>query len=280
MSLQITDLHKSFDGQVALERIHLAVGASEFVCLLGPSGCGKTTLLRIIAGLLPADGGRITLGGRDLATLPARDRGFGIVFQSYSLFPHMTVAQNVGYGLAIRRTPADVVQARTAELLDMVKLADFGTRYPAQLSGGQQQRVAIARALVNNPQLILADEPTGALDTTTSEEVMRLLRDLNAQGITISVASTKRCSTNKGISTGITAYRPARPGSNTNSNSSKFCFSCAIAAASPCSCNNLNSSGNAAGVTIMVISDAIRSPNPTPTAYKPACSRLKLPAIK
>ena len=111
MSLQITDLHKSFDGQVALERIHLAVGASEFVCLLGPSGCGKTTLLRIIAGLLPADGGRITLGGRDLATLPARDRGFGIVFQSYSLFPHMTVAQNVGYGLAIRRTPPDVVQA-------------------------------------------------------------------------------------------------------------------------------------------------------------------------
>src|SRR3989344_6068734 len=153
MSLQITDLHKSFDGQVALERIHLAVGASEFVCLLGPSGCGKTTLLRIIA-----------VGGRGLATLPARDRGFGIVFQSYSLFPHMTVAQNVGYGLAIRRTPPDVVQARTAELLDMVKLADYGGRYPAQLSGGQQQRVAIARALAVNPSLLLLDEPLSALD--------------------------------------------------------------------------------------------------------------------
>lgn len=178
MSLQITDLHKSFDGQVALERIHLAVGASEFVCLLGPSGCGKTTLLRIIAGLLPADGGRITLGGRDLATLPARDRGFGIVFQSYSLFPHMTVAQNVGYGLAIRRTPPDVVQARTAELLDMVKLADYGRRYPAQLSGGQQQRVAIARALAVNPSLLLLDEPLSALDARVRADLRHELREV------------------------------------------------------------------------------------------------------
>ena len=178
MSLQITDLHKSFDGQVALERIHLAVGASEFVCLLGPSGCGKTTLLRIIAGLLPADGGRITLGGRDLATLPARDRGFGIVFQSYSLFPHMTVAQNVGYGLAIRRTPPDVVQARTAELLDMVKLADYGGRYPAQLSGGQQQRVAIARALAVNPSLLLLDEPLSALDARVRADLRHELREV------------------------------------------------------------------------------------------------------
>ncbi len=178
MSLQITDLHKSFDGQVALERIHLVVDASEFVCLLGPSGCGKTTLLRIIAGLLPADGGRITLGGRDLATLPARDRGFGIVFQSYSLFPHMTVAQNVGYGLAIRRTPPDVVRARTAELLDMVKLADFGARYPAQLSGGQQQRVAIARALAVNPSLLLLDEPLSALDARVRADLRHELREV------------------------------------------------------------------------------------------------------
>src|SRR3989344_782702 len=115
MSLQITDLHKSFDGQVALERIHLAVGASEFVCLLGPSGCGKTTLLRIIAGLLPADGGSITLGGRDLATLPARRRGFAFVSQSYSLSPHMTVAQTVVCARPPPRPPPDVVQARTAE---------------------------------------------------------------------------------------------------------------------------------------------------------------------
>ncbi|BFO57453.1 ABC transporter ATP-binding protein [Acidovorax sacchari] len=178
MSLQITDLHKSFDGQVALERINLTVGASEFVCLLGPSGCGKTTLLRIIAGLLPGDGGSIALGGRDLATLPARDRGFGIVFQSYSLFPHMTVAQNVGYGLAIRSTPPAQVAARTAELLEMVKLADFGARYPAQLSGGQQQRVAIARALAVNPSLLLLDEPLSALDARVRADLRHELREV------------------------------------------------------------------------------------------------------
>ncbi len=103
MSLRISGLRKRFDGVLALDDIDLAVGGSEFVCLLGPSGCGKTTLLRIIAGLLAADAGRILLGDRDLATVPARERGFGIVFQSYSLFPHMTVAQNVGYGSAARR---------------------------------------------------------------------------------------------------------------------------------------------------------------------------------
>lgn len=178
MSLQIDNLHKSFDGHVALERITLTVEASEFVCLLGPSGCGKTTLLRIIAGLLPADGGSIRLGGRDLATLPARDRGFGIVFQSYSLFPHMTVAQNVGYGLTIRRTPPDVVRARTAELLEMVKLSDFGLRYPAQLSGGQQQRVAIARALAVNPSLLLLDEPLSALDARVRADLRHELREV------------------------------------------------------------------------------------------------------
>lgn len=178
MSLQINDLHKSFDGQVALERITLTVGTSEFVCLLGPSGCGKTTLLRIIAGLLPADGGSITLAGRDLATLPARDRGFGIVFQSYSLFPHMTVAQNVGYGLTIRGKPADQVAARTVELLDMVKLSDFGQRYPAQLSGGQQQRVAIARALAVNPSVLLLDEPLSALDARVRADLRHELREV------------------------------------------------------------------------------------------------------
>ncbi len=178
MSLQITDLHKSFEGQVALERITLTVGSAEFVCLLGPSGCGKTTLLRVVAGLLPADGGAITLGERNLATLPARERGFGIVFQSYSLFPHMTVAQNVGYGLAIRNTPAAATKARVAELLDMVGLADFVGRYPAQLSGGQQQRVAIARALAVNPSLLLLDEPLSALDARVRADLRHELREV------------------------------------------------------------------------------------------------------
>ncbi len=178
MSLQIQDLHKSFDGQVALERITLDVGASEFVCLLGPSGCGKTTLLRIVAGLLSADSGSILLAGRNLAALPARERGFGIVFQSYSLFPHMTVAQNVGYGLAIRRMPPAQTQARVTELLAMVKLADFSARNPAQLSGGQQQRVAIARALAVNPAVLLLDEPLSALDARVRADLRQELRDV------------------------------------------------------------------------------------------------------
>jgi iron(III) transport system ATP-binding protein len=178
MALQIKDLHKSFGAQVALDRIDLSVGSSELVCLLGPSGCGKTTLLRIIAGLLAADSGSITLDGRDLASLPARERGFGIVFQSYSLFPHMTVAQNIGYGLKIRGTAQEKLRARVAELLDMVKLGGLSERHPGQLSGGQQQRVAIARALAVNPALLLLDEPLSALDARVRANLRSELRDV------------------------------------------------------------------------------------------------------
>src|SRR2546423_11888544 len=164
MALQIRGLQKRFDGVIALEHIDLDVGDDAFVCLLGPSGCGKTTLLRVIAGLLAADGGSLTLGGRDLAAVPARERGFGIVFQSYSLFPHMTVAANVGYGLRIRGTPQRAIDARVSELLALVKLTDFAPRFPGQLSGGQQQRVALARALAVDPAVLLLDEPPSALD--------------------------------------------------------------------------------------------------------------------
>ena len=181
MALQIESLNKRFDGHLVLDNIELSVGAAEFVCLLGPSGCGKTTLLRIIAGLLTADSGRIVLGDCNLASLPARDRGFGIVFQSYSLFPHMTVAQNVGYGLAIRRTAAAEVEQRVSQLLETVKLVGFGQRYPAQLSGGQQQRVAIARALAVNPALLLLDEPLSALDARVRADLRRELRDVQRQ---------------------------------------------------------------------------------------------------
>jgi len=181
MSLKIEALHKHFAGVAALDNIELQVGASEFVCLLGPSGCGKTTLLRIIAGLLAADSGRIVLGEQDLATRPARERGFGIVFQSYSLFPHMTVAQNVGYGLTIRRTPAAEAQQRITQLLQTVKLAGFEQRYPAQLSGGQQQRVAIARALAVNPALLLLDEPLSTLDARVRADLRLELREVQRQ---------------------------------------------------------------------------------------------------
>ena len=178
MALEIRDLNKSFGGVAALERINLAIEASEFVCLLGPSGCGKTTLLRIIAGLLSADRGRILLDGRDLSSVPTRERGFGIVFQSYSLFPHLTVAQNAGYGLSIRRTPKAQAKARVDELLATVKLTDYAERYPGELSGGQQQRVAIARALAVNPALLLLDEPLSALDARVRAALREELREV------------------------------------------------------------------------------------------------------
>ncbi|QSD34278.1 ABC transporter ATP-binding protein [Pectobacterium brasiliense] len=178
MALVIQNLYKSFEGYVALDRINLSIENAEFVCLLGPSGCGKTTLLRIIAGLLSCDGGKITLDDRDLVNVPARERGFGIVFQSYSLFPHMTIAQNIGYGLKIRQTPAEEVAARVSDLLDTVRLSGFGDRYPAQLSGGQQQRVAIARALAVNPSLLLLDEPLSALDARVRAGLRQELRDV------------------------------------------------------------------------------------------------------
>jgi iron(III) transport system ATP-binding protein len=178
VALAISGLHKRFDSVVALEHIDLTIGDDAFVCLLGPSGCGKTTLLRIIAGLLAADHGRLLLGERDLAAVPARERGFGIVFQSYSLFPHMTVAANVGYGLRIRRAPAARIAARVAELLALVKLSALADRHPGQLSGGQQQRVALARALAVDPALLLLDEPLSALDAKVRAELRGELRDL------------------------------------------------------------------------------------------------------
>lgn len=178
MSLSIRQLNKRFGDYVALQDIDLQIGPKEFVCLLGPSGCGKTTLLRIIAGLLAADSGSLELDGKDLAPIPARERGFGIVFQSYSLFPYMTVAENVGYGLLIRGRSKDDINQRVAELLRLVKLEDFADRLPGQLSGGQQQRVALARALAVDPSLILLDEPLSALDARVRTELRSELREL------------------------------------------------------------------------------------------------------
>ncbi len=178
MDLQIANLLKTFDGFVALDRIALSVEEREFVCLLGPSGCGKTTLLRIIAGLLPFDGGELRLGGRDLGAVPARERGFGIVFQSYSLFPNMTVAENVGYGLKIRGVAKDRIAARVAELLALIKLPQLADRYPWQMSGGQQQRVALARALAVDPSLILLDEPLSALDARVRADLRVEIREV------------------------------------------------------------------------------------------------------
>jgi len=178
MHLEIRNLSKFFGQFQALADVDLDVGSDEFVCLLGPSGCGKTTLLRIIAGLEPFDRGTLELGGRDLAGLSAQHRGFGIVFQSYSLFPHMTVAENIGYGLRIRKAPRTEISAKVGQLMDLVHLTDYAGRYPHQLSGGQQQRVAIARALATDPALLLLDEPLSALDARVRAGLRTEIREV------------------------------------------------------------------------------------------------------
>lgn len=178
MTLEIFDVCKEFDTFRALDNINLAVNDQEFVCLLGPSGCGKTTLLRIIAGLLDMGSGRVTFEGHDLSAVPARERGFGIVFQSYSLFPNMTVAQNIAYGLKIRSEAKPQIEKRVAELLATIKMPELAQRYPWQLSGGQQQRVALARALAVDPRLILLDEPLSALDARVRSEMRAELHEL------------------------------------------------------------------------------------------------------
>jgi iron(III) transport system ATP-binding protein len=163
-AVALDGIAKRFGAVVALERVSLEVGDGEFVCFLGPSGCGKTTLLRIIAGLERQNLGTVRMAGRDVSTLPPRARNYGIVFQSYALFPNLTVARNVAYGLETRRMPRERIAARVDELLALVGLSRHRERYPAQLSGGEQQRVALARALAPSPALLLLDEPLSALD--------------------------------------------------------------------------------------------------------------------
>ncbi len=187
--IRIRDLTKRFGAFTALKSISLDIGKSEFVCFLGPSGCGKTTLLRAIAGLDPQDEGMIEIAGRDVSNLPPAVRDFGIVFQSYALFPNLTVAKNVGYGLVNRRRGSGEIKARVDELLALVGLPEQGAKYPAQLSGGQQQRVALARALATSPSLLLLDEPLSALDARVRirlrDEIKQLQRRLGVTTIMV-----------------------------------------------------------------------------------------------
>jgi iron(III) transport system ATP-binding protein len=175
--LEVRNLHKRFGDFIALGDISLDVVEGEFVCFLGPSGCGKTTLLRAIAGLDPQTSGTIRQKGRDVSALPPAKRDFGIVFQSYALFPNLTVADNVGYGLVNRSEKKAAIAKRVAELLSLVGMPDAGPKYPAQLSGGQQQRVALARALATSPGLLLLDEPLSALDARVR---LRLRHEIKA----------------------------------------------------------------------------------------------------
>ena len=187
--VRITHLTKRYGAFTALKSVSLDVAHGEFVCFLGPSGCGKTTLLRAIAGLDPQDEGRIELGGRDVSRLPPSARDFGIVFQSYALFPNLTVAANVGYGLVNQRKNRAEIRARVAELLQLVGLPEQDTKYPVQLSGGQQQRVALARALATSPSLLLLDEPLSALDARVRlrlrDEIKSLQRKLGVTTIMV-----------------------------------------------------------------------------------------------
>ena len=164
-SLTLDDIvHRYSGGAIAVDRVTLEVAAGELVALLGPSGCGKTTLLRIIAGFIAQTSGQVVVGGKRIDDLPPNRRNIGIVFQNYALFPHMTVAENVGYGLAARGTDKTAAKKRAAEMLDLVQLGHLADRLTKQLSGGQQQRVALARALAIEPRVLLLDEPFSALD--------------------------------------------------------------------------------------------------------------------
>jgi sulfate transport system ATP-binding protein len=183
--ITLNNITKRFGSFEALKDIDLEVRDGEFLALLGPSGSGKTTLLRIIAGLAFPDAGRVTFNGEDVTDLKVADRKVGFVFQHYALFKHMSIADNVGFGLSVRpraqRPPRSEIRARAEELLDLVQLGGLGGRYPAQLSGGQRQRVALARALAVEPQLLLLDEPFGALDAKVRKELRRWLRQLHEQ---------------------------------------------------------------------------------------------------
>jgi len=183
--LRVVDLSKSFGDFLALKNISLSVDEGELICFLGPSGCGKTTLLRAIAGLDFQSSGRIIQAGEDISALAPTERDFGIVFQSYALFPNMTVAKNVGYGLNSRKLARSATNARVAELLELVGLPDSGPKYPSALSGGQQQRVALARALATSPGLLLLDEPLSALDAKVRIRLRHEIKDLQRRlGIT------------------------------------------------------------------------------------------------
>ncbi len=187
--LRIEHITKMFGTFTALEDVSLEVHEGEFICFLGPSGCGKTTLLRCIAGLDIQTYGRVVQAGQDISTLPPSARDFGIVFQSYALFPNLTVFKNLAYGLENRRMRRTAIEQRVAELLDLVGLADQRDKYPSQLSGGQQQRVALTRALATSPGLLLLDEPLSALDAKVRvhlrHEVRRLQRQLGVTTIMV-----------------------------------------------------------------------------------------------
>ena len=183
--LELDNLHKAFGTSAAVESISLQVERGEFISLLGPSGCGKTTTLRMVAGFERPTSGAIRLGDVEITSRPPNQRNIGMVFQSYALFPHMTVSDNIAFGLTIAHKPAADVKQRVDEMLSIIKMGELSNRYPYQLSGGQQQRVALARALAIRPQVLLLDEPLSALDAKIRQSLRAEIRAIQRQlGIT------------------------------------------------------------------------------------------------
>ncbi len=190
MSIEVRNVSKRFGSFQALEDVSLDVEGGALTALLGPSGSGKSTLLRIIAGLEFPDSGEIRLAGEDATPLTTQERGVGFVFQHYAAFKHMSVRENVAFGLKVRKRPKDEIRSRVNELLELVQLQGFGDRYPAQLSGGQRQRMALARALAPEPKVLLLDEPFGALDARVRAELRVWLRRLHDETHTTTVFVT------------------------------------------------------------------------------------------
>jgi putative spermidine/putrescine transport system ATP-binding protein len=179
--LSIQNLHKCYGATTVFTDINCEINKGEFITLLGPSGCGKSTLLRCIAGLTSVDGGKIRLDGEDLLPLSPQKRGISMVFQSYALFPNMTVQQNVAFGLRMQKIKGSEAEQRVKEVLALVELTDFANRYPQQLSGGQCQRVALARSLVTRPRLLLLDEPLSALDARIRKHLREQIRSIQRE---------------------------------------------------------------------------------------------------
>lgn len=183
--IQLVDISKSFDGQMVLDELNLSIHENEFVTLLGPSGCGKTTTLRILGGFASPDTGRVVFDGQDITQVPPNKRQLNTVFQKYALFTHMTIAENIAFGLKIKKKSQSYINDKIHYALKLVNLEGYENRMPESLSGGQQQRIAIARAIVNEPKVLLLDEPLGALDLKLRQEMQyELIRMKNELGIT------------------------------------------------------------------------------------------------